>query len=186
MRHCAPTHTDVEADWEGVTAIARIVGIADLCCGHHYHARARLDCAVDRFLVISRKWHCKAVPQVREEALKKAPMEERADTYEAIRASLRLLDDPFTRFLDPDRYAALKRGNAGTVTGVGLEVGFSNESGRNRMVVRQHPAFDSFTRYSYRKAIVESWSSRCWHADRPNCNRFRMICQRMRAVLLHT
>ena len=67
-------------------------------------------------------------------------MEDRAETYEAIRASLRLLDDPFTRFLDPDRYAALKRGNAGTVTGVGLEVGFSNESGRNRMVVRAQPA----------------------------------------------
>ena len=63
-------------------------------------------------------------------------MEDRGETYDAIRASLRLLDDPFTRFLDPDRYAALKRGNAGTVTGVGLEVGFSNESGRNRMVVR--------------------------------------------------
>jgi carboxyl-terminal processing protease len=68
-------------------------------------------------------------------------MEDRGETYDAIRTSLRLLDDPFTRFLDPDRYAALKRGNAGTVTGVGLEVGFSNESGRNRMVVRARDRF---------------------------------------------
>ena len=88
-------------------------------------------------------------------------MEERADTYEAIRASLRLLDDPFTRFLDPDRYAALKRGNAGTVTGVGLEVGFSNESGRNRMVVREGCIYI----YESRGTIVVFRPACCAHLD---------------------
>ena len=46
------------------------------------------------------------------------------------------LDDPFTRFLEPSRYAALKRGTAGSVTGVGLEVGFDMDvgSGNNLMV----------------------------------------------------
>ena len=75
--------------------------------------------------------------QVREEVLKRKPMEEREDTYNAIRESLRLLDDPFTRFLPPERYAALKRGNAGSVTGVGLEVGFTTGTdGKSVMVVR--------------------------------------------------
>ena len=75
--------------------------------------------------------------------LKKEPMADRAATYEAIRASLKLLDDPFTRFLPPDRYAALKRGNAGAVTGVGVEVGFVNsDSGKPQMVVRHRAAQD--------------------------------------------
>ena len=64
-------------------------------------------------------------------------MESREETYDAIRETLKLLDDPFTRFLPPDRYAALKRGNAGSVTGVGLEVGFTNDAdGKSVMAVR--------------------------------------------------
>lgn len=49
------------------------------------------------------------------------------------------LDDPFTRFLEPARYAALKRGTAGSVTGVGLEVGFDIEArGDSSPVVGAH------------------------------------------------
>lgn len=46
-----------------------------------------------------------------------------------IRSLLEQLDDPFTRFLEPSRYAALKRGTAGSLTGVGLEVGFDSGAG---------------------------------------------------------
>lgn len=45
------------------------------------------------------------------------------------RSLLAQLDDPFTRFLEPSRYAALKRGTAGSLTGVGLEVGFDLSAG---------------------------------------------------------
>lgn len=44
-------------------------------------------------------------------------MPTRASAYDAIRDSLKLLDDPFTRFLDPDQYSALARGAKGSVTG---------------------------------------------------------------------
>jgi hypothetical protein len=46
--------------------------------------------------------------RVREEALKKVPMANREETYSAIRQLLASLDDPFTRFLEPGQYAALR------------------------------------------------------------------------------
>lgn len=52
-------------------------------------------------------------------------------TYTAIRKALATLDDPFTRFLEPNQYAALRRGTSGSVTGVGLEVGFDTKDTSN-------------------------------------------------------
>jgi C-terminal processing protease CtpA/Prc len=42
-------------------------------------------------------------------------MGKRSQTYDAIRKLLAVLDDPFTRFLEPTRLAALRRGTAGGV-----------------------------------------------------------------------
>lgn len=61
-------------------------------------------------------------------------MGDRDETYDAIRRMLARLDDPFTRFLEPARYAALKRGNAGSLTGVGVEVGYAPDG--KSLVVR--------------------------------------------------
>lgn len=52
--------------------------------------------------------HLSASLQVRERALKEVPMANRDQTYAAIRSLLASLGDPFTRFLDPDQYAALR------------------------------------------------------------------------------
>ena len=46
--------------------------------------------------------------QVREDSLKKVPMGSHAETHEAIRALLASLGDPFTRFLAPEQYTALR------------------------------------------------------------------------------
>ncbi len=62
--------------------------------------------------------------QLREQYLKNEPMRDRNETYTAISKSIKTLNDPFTRLLEPSRYSALKRGNQGSVIGVGLEVGF--------------------------------------------------------------
>lgn len=45
--------------------------------------------------------------------MKNEPMANRPQTYNAIRKLLSGLDDPFTRFLEPSRLAALRRGTAG-------------------------------------------------------------------------
>lgn len=56
-------------------------------------------------------------------------MDSRKQTYDAIRSAIAVLDDPFTRFLEPGQYSALKRQSSGAVTGVGLEVGFGTSNG---------------------------------------------------------
>ena len=50
---------------------------------------------------------------MREQYLKTEDMDNQEQTYAAIRKLLATLDDPFTRFLDADRLAALKRGTVG-------------------------------------------------------------------------
>jgi C-terminal processing protease CtpA/Prc len=60
--------------------------------------------------------------QLRETYLKTEAMANRAQTYDAIRKLLAVLDDPFTRFLEPSRLAALRRGTAGVQQRVRLFV----------------------------------------------------------------
>ena len=78
--------------------------------------------------------------QLRENYLKSEPMETREETYTAIRKALATLEDPFTRLLEPARFKALQRGTAGSVTGVGLEVGFVNEGSADSQLVVRVPA----------------------------------------------
>jgi len=74
--------------------------------------------------------------RVKEKTLKTVSMDDRDETYDAIRAMLASLNDPFTRFLEPSKYASLVGGTAGSVTGVGVEVGFEdNGKGKTQMVV---------------------------------------------------
>ncbi|MEA5594548.1 carboxyl-terminal processing protease CtpA [Rivularia sp. UHCC 0363] len=59
--------------------------------------------------------------QVRQKALK-APLEDSSSAYEAIQNMLKTLDDPFTRFLDPQQYRSLQVNTSGELTGVGLQI----------------------------------------------------------------
>ena len=59
-------------------------------------------------------------------------MDERAETYSAIRSALATLGDPFTRHLEPARAAALQTGRAGEVVGVGVEVAYGEEIGASK------------------------------------------------------
>lgn len=68
----------------------------------------------------------------REDFLKNVPMSNRVDTYRAIRSLLSSLDDPFTRLLVPDQYAALASTTSGSGTGIGVEVSFN---GNGELVV---------------------------------------------------
>ena len=65
-------------------------------------------------------------------------MSNRNETYATIANALKTLDDPFTRFLEPSIYQALKRGNQGSVIGVGLEVAFAGGSD-SQLVVSMQP-----------------------------------------------
>ncbi len=58
---------------------------------------------------------------VRQKALQQ-PLNTRQDTYTAIAQMLKTLDDPFTRFLDPEQYKSLQVNTSGELTGVGLQI----------------------------------------------------------------
>lgn len=96
--------------------------------------------AVDRAFV-DKSFNGQSWFRLREQYLRNEPMRDREETYAAIRKMLATLDDPFTRFLDASRYAQLKRGASGAVTGVGLEVAFSQAKDRagQLLVCRSHP-----------------------------------------------
>jgi len=81
--------------------------------------------------------------RVKENTLKKVSMPTREAAYIAIRDTLKLLDDPFTRLLEPDQFAALASGAKGSVTGVGLEVGFDASAGADSSLVVVAPTAGS-------------------------------------------
>jgi carboxyl-terminal processing protease len=59
--------------------------------------------------------------RLRQRALER-PISRSAEAYEAIESMLRPLEDPYTRLLRPEEYAALQSTNQGTVSGVGLQL----------------------------------------------------------------
>ncbi|ONK63892.1 uncharacterized protein A4U43_C07F20000 [Asparagus officinalis] len=77
----------------------------------------------------------------REEALRNEPMNTREETYMAIRKMLSTLDDPFTRFLEPEKFKSLRSGTQGALTGVGLSIGYPTalESSTGLVVISSSP-----------------------------------------------
>lgn len=65
--------------------------------------------------------------RVRQELLSKN-YTSREEAYAALRASLELLNDPYTRFMDPDQYEALTNQTSGELSGVGLRLSEDKET----------------------------------------------------------
>ncbi|WP_413175569.1 carboxyl-terminal processing protease CtpA [Anabaena azotica] len=65
---------------------------------------------------------------VRQQALKK-PLPNDQAAYTAIQKMLKSLDDPFTRFLDPEQYRSLQVNTSGELTGVGLQIALNAQTG---------------------------------------------------------
>jgi hypothetical protein len=68
--------------------------------------------AVDRAYV-DKDFNGQAWFRVREQYMKKESLNNRQETYAAIRKLLATLEDPFTRFLEPEKLSALRRGTQG-------------------------------------------------------------------------
>ncbi|KAF8015911.1 hypothetical protein BT93_H1453 [Corymbia citriodora subsp. variegata] len=73
----------------------------------------------------------------RENALRNETMNTREETYTAIRKMIATLDDPFTRFLEPEKFRSLRSGTQGALTGVGLSIGYParNDNSPSGLVV---------------------------------------------------
>ncbi|KAJ8539702.1 hypothetical protein K7X08_013954 [Anisodus acutangulus] len=78
----------------------------------------------------------------REDALRNEPMNTRQETYAAIKKMIATLDDPFTRFLEPEKFKSLRSGTQNALTGVGLSIGYptgKNESTPGLVVISASP-----------------------------------------------
>ncbi|MFO5494500.1 MAG: carboxyl-terminal processing protease CtpA [Cuspidothrix sp.] len=65
---------------------------------------------------------------VRQKALKHYFPNQKA-AYTTIQDMLKSLDDPFTRFLEPEKYRSLQVNTSGELTGVGLQIAFNPQTG---------------------------------------------------------
>jgi carboxyl-terminal processing protease len=70
---------------------------------------------------------------VRQNVLQK-PLKDSEAAYGAIQKMLKSLDDPFTRFLDPEHYRSLQVNTSGELTGVGLQIALNSQSGKLEVV----------------------------------------------------
>ncbi|MCC5605949.1 PDZ domain-containing protein [Nostoc sp. CHAB 5834] len=70
---------------------------------------------------------------VRQKVLEK-PLTDSNASYAAIGKMLKSLDDPFTRFLDPEQYRSLQVNTSGELTGVGLQIALNPETGKLEVV----------------------------------------------------
>jgi carboxyl-terminal processing protease len=70
---------------------------------------------------------------VRQKVLSTAFTDQKA-AYAAIEEMLKSLNDPFTRFLDPEQYRSLQVNTSGELTGVGLQIALNPETGKLEVV----------------------------------------------------
>ncbi|MBW4643316.1 MAG: PDZ domain-containing protein [Goleter apudmare HA4340-LM2] len=70
---------------------------------------------------------------VRQKALS-SPLNNHQAAYQAIQKMLKSLDDPFTRFLDPEQYRSLQVNTSGELTGVGLQIALNPQTGKLEVI----------------------------------------------------
>ncbi|GAB1545081.1 S41 family peptidase [Scytonema sp. NUACC21] len=70
---------------------------------------------------------------VRQKALEK-PIKDDQTAYSVIQRMLKSLEDPFTRFLNPEQYRSLQVNTSGELTGVGLQIALNPETGKLEVV----------------------------------------------------
>ena len=83
--------------------------------------------------------------QVRQEYIKNASYEDREDAYTAIREMLGKLEDPYTRFMNPEEFQNMRIDTSGELTGVGITIAKDEETDRIVVIspVEDTPAFEA-------------------------------------------
>lgn len=68
--------------------------------------------------------------KVRQEYINNASYNNKEEAYKAIREMLGKLDDPYTRFMDPEEFQNMRIDTSGELTGVGIQIAKDEESDR--------------------------------------------------------
>ena len=81
---------------------------------------------------------------VRQEYLER-PYGDKEEAYEAVREMLEKLDDPYTRFMDPEEFRNMQIDTSGELTGVGIQIAKDEETDRLIVVapIEDTPAFSA-------------------------------------------
>lgn len=80
---------------------------------------------------------------VRREYLSKS-YSSKQDAYKSIREMLKKLDDPYTRFMDPEEFKSLQVETSGELSGIGISIGVDEKNGKKLTVIapiEDTPAF---------------------------------------------
>ncbi len=82
--------------------------------------------------------------RVRQEYLEKS-YTDKDDAYEAIREMLEKLEDPYTRFMDPEEFKDMQIDTSGELTGVGIQIAKDEETDRLIVIspIEDTPAFSA-------------------------------------------
>ena len=82
--------------------------------------------------------------KVRREYLEKS-YSNKKDAYEAIREMLEKLEDPYTRFMDPEEFKNMQIDTSGELTGVGIQIAKDEETDRLIVIspIEDTPAFSA-------------------------------------------
>ena len=81
---------------------------------------------------------------IRQEYLER-PYSDREEAYEAVREMLEKLDDPYTRFMDPEEFRNMQIDTSGELTGVGIQIAKDEETDRLIVIapIEETPAFEA-------------------------------------------
>lgn len=83
--------------------------------------------------------------KVRQEYINNASYSNQKDAYKAIREMLGKLEDPYTRFMDPEEFQNMRIDTSGELTGVGIQIAKDEKSDRLIVIspIEDTPAFEA-------------------------------------------
>ncbi len=83
--------------------------------------------------------------KVREEYVEDATYGDKKDAYKAIREMLGKLEDPYTRFMNPEEFQNMRIDTSGELTGVGIQIAKDEETDRLVVIspIEDTPAFEA-------------------------------------------
>ena len=83
--------------------------------------------------------------KVRQEFVKDAAYTNQEDAYKAIRNMLGKLEDPYTRFMNPEEFQNMRIDTSGELTGVGIQIAKDEETDRLIVIspIEDTPAFEA-------------------------------------------
>ncbi|MGF1588201.1 MAG: carboxyl-terminal processing protease CtpC [Pleurocapsa sp.] len=83
--------------------------------------------------------------KIRQEYINNASYSNQEDAYKAIREMLGKLDDPYTRFMNPEEFQNMRIDTSGELTGVGIQIAKDEETDRLIVIapIEDTPAFES-------------------------------------------